>query len=131
VEGLAHAGPSDYLARMRAFPRPSSPRAAWADLKAFVAGQSRRKFAFAALAAVIPAFLIGLFLLGAVEGEYRPPEITWVQTYDPDRTDAEIRAQQKIDTAERVKREAEIEAELERRRKPFKDQAEFLESLGL
>lgn len=120
-----------YLRGMAFFPRPSSPSAVWADLRAFLKTRTRHQYAFAALSVALPFFILMLFALGSVEEEYRPPEVFWVKTFDPNRTDAEIRAQQKIDTAERLKREEKERAELEERRRPFKEQAEMLDKLGL
>ena len=92
---------------MRVFPRPVSPLAAWRDLKAFLGSRTPHQLGFAALSIPIPLFWLGLFYLDQVPVEYRPPQIVYVEKFDPNRTDEEIKAQQKIDTAERKKREAE------------------------
>ncbi len=113
------------------FPRPSRPSDAWADLRAFLQAGGSHKLGFAALSIVIPAFFLLLFTLDTVEKEYVAPEITWVTTFDPNRSDAEIIAQQKIDTAERIKREKELAIEMERRRKPFKDAEAAMKRWGL
>lgn len=88
-----------------AFPRPSSPLAAWRDLKAFMAQQERHKFFFAALAVIIPALIVTGFY---VDSNIKPaPQIIYVQNWPASRTDDEIKAQQKIDQAKRDKEAAE------------------------
>ena len=116
---------------MRVFPRPVSPLAAWRDLKAFLGSRTPHQFGFAALSITIPLFWLGMFYLDQVPTEYRPPEIVYVEKFDPNRTDAEIKAQQKIDTAERKKREAEEQRILEERRAPFKAIDKKMDDLGL
>jgi len=81
---------------MAVFPRPSSPRAVWADLKTFLAGRERHRLLFAFLAIAIT----GLMLLGFYvdsRPEPQPPQIIYAQSWPASRTDAEIIAQQKID----------------------------------
>jgi hypothetical protein len=116
---------------MRVFPRPVSPVAAWRDLKAFLGSRTPHQLGFAVLSVAIPLFWLGLFYLDQVPMEYRPPEIIYVKKYDPNRTDEEIKAQQKIDTAERKKREAEEQKILEERRAPFKAIDKKMDELGL
>ena len=88
-----------------ALPRPSSPLAAWSDLKAFLSQQNRHKIAFAIISLLIP----GLLILGFhVDSEVEPKaQIIYIQSWSADRTDAEIKAQQKIDQAKRDKEAAE------------------------
>lgn len=88
-----------------ALPRPSSPRAVWRDFKAFLAQQERHKFVFAAIAVAIPALIITGFY---VDSDIKPKaQIIYVQSWPASRTDDEIKAQQKIDQAERDKQAAE------------------------
>ena len=88
-----------------ALPRPSSPAAAWRELKAFLGQQERQKFFFALIAIMIP----GLIVLGFyVDANIQPePQIIYVQSWPENRTDAQIKAQQKIDQAARDKAAAE------------------------
>jgi len=88
-----------------ALPRPSSPTAAWRDLKAFLGQQERHKFFFALIAIMIP----GLIVLGFyVDANIQPePQIIYVQSWPENRTDAQIKAEQKIDQAARDKAAAE------------------------
>jgi len=99
-----------------ALPRPSSPLAAWRDLKAFLSQQNRHKIAFAIISLLIP----GLLILGFhVDSEVKPEaQLIYVQSWPADRSDEQIKAQQKIDQAKRDKEAAERQRkfqEMERR----------------
>jgi len=88
-----------------ALPRPSSPTAAWRDLKAFLGQQERHKFVFAAIAILIPVVIVSGFY---VDSNIKPEaQIIYVQSWPADRTDEQIKAQQKIDQAKRDKEVAE------------------------
>lgn len=87
------------------FPRPSSPLAAWRDLKGFIAQQQRHKIVFAAIAIAMPCLIVLGFY---VDSNIKPEaQIIYVQSWPADRTDAQIKAQQKIDQAKRDKEAAE------------------------
>ncbi len=129
--GVASARAKPYLGAMRVFPRPVSPKAAWRDLKSFLATRSPHKIGFAGLAITIPVFFLGLFYLDQVPMEYKAPEIIYVQKLDPNRSDAEIIAEQKRDTAKRKADEAARQKILEANRKPFKEIDKKLDDLGL
>ena len=116
---------------MRVFPRPVNPLAAFRDLRAFLGTCTRHQLGFAVLSIAIPLFWLGLFYLDQVPMEYRPPEIVYVEKFDPNRTDEQIKAQQKIDTAARKKHEAEVQRILEERRAPFKAIDKKMDDLGL
>ena len=116
---------------MSFFPRPASPKAALRDFRAFLRTRSPHKIGFAAVALGIPVLFMGLFYVDEVEEVYRLPEVTWVKTYNKGRTDAEIKAQQKIDTAKLKIEEAEEKRILEERRAPFKKIDKKLDDLGL
>ena len=116
---------------MSVFPRPSSPKAAWRDLKAFFKQPAAHKLGLALLSATIPLVLVALFYLGQVPMEYRPPKIVYVENFDPKRTDAEIIAQQKIDAKRRAAEEAERQRILEANRKPSKDMEKKMDEWGL
>ncbi len=116
---------------MSFLPRPARPAAALRDFRAFLRTRSPHKIGFAAVALGIPILFMGLFYVDEVEEVYRLPEITWIKTYDPGRTDAAIKAQQKIDTAARKVREEEERIILEKRRAPFKKIDKKLDELGL
>jgi hypothetical protein len=83
------------------FPRPSSPRAAFADLRAFMRQRSREQVIGAALAFLVTTIIVIEFIVDAKIGTAPPPQITYIQLYPSNRTDAEIVADQKKDQAER------------------------------
>jgi hypothetical protein len=83
------------------FPRPSSPRTAFADLRAFMRQRSREQLIGAALAFLVTTIIVIEFIVDAKIGTAPPPQITYVQLYPSNRTDAEIVADQRKDQAER------------------------------
>ena len=83
-------------------PRPSSPRAAIRDLTAFMRHGSREQRLGAALALLITAIIVILFLVDADTGAPLPEQITYVQLYPSNRTDAEIIADQKKDMIAKI-----------------------------
>ena len=60
--GLAGRRRRDYLGAMP-LPRPSSPRALWADLKAFWRDRPRHQWIAAVLAVLVPVGIIVTFLI--------------------------------------------------------------------
>jgi len=89
------------------FPRPSTPRAAFRDLAAFMRQRSREQLIGASLAVLITAVIVIEFLVDAQTGMKPPPQVVEVELYKPGRTDADIIADQKKDQAERAAFEKE------------------------
>jgi hypothetical protein len=92
-----------------AIPRPSSPRAAWADLKAFWQGQERHKLVFGLLAIMMPTLIMTGFYIDS-RMDKPQAKIFYVQSFRSDRTDAEIRKQniadqKALDTAREKRRQ--------------------------
>jgi len=118
--GLVPRGPPAYLAGMAFFTR-FSPFRAIRDLRFFLAQRRPYELGFLALAIVVTGLLlVGFMTDSRVEKVYKP-DIVYVQQWRLDRTDAQIRAQQKIDQpikdkaiAEQKRREAETQAEFKR-----------------
>lgn len=81
------------------FPRPVSPWAAIADLRAFMRQRSREQVIGGALAVLVTAIIVIEFLVDAKVGTAPPPQVVEVQLYAPNRTDVEIIADQKKDQA--------------------------------
>ena len=86
---------------MPVFPRPSSPRAALGDLFAFLRQRSREQVIGAMLAVLSTIIIVILFLVDPQINTAPPAQIIYVESYKPGRTDAEIKADQKKDQAER------------------------------
>jgi hypothetical protein len=83
------------------FPRPSSPRAAFRDLGAFMRQRSREQVIGGALAFLVTAIIIIEFVVDAKIGTAPPPQVIEVELYPSNRTDAQIIADQKKDQAEK------------------------------
>ena len=92
------------------FPKPVGPRAAFADLRAFMRQRSREKVIGAMLAVLVTAIIVIEFIVDSKINTAPPPTVVYADSWSGNRTDAEIVAQQKID---QKKREA---AMLERQR---------------
>ena len=95
---------------MPVFPRPSSPRAAFADLRAFLRRRSREQTIGAALAMLITMIIVIVFFVDASINTAPPRQVIYVDSWSANRTDAEIVAQQKKDQAAR---EAALKAKQE------------------
>jgi hypothetical protein len=84
------------------FPKPSGPVAAFRDLRAFMRQRSREQVIGACLALLVTAIIVIEFLVDAKIGTAPPPQVVEVEIYSPNRTDADIAADQKKDQAERA-----------------------------
>jgi hypothetical protein len=83
------------------FPKPVGPRAALADLRAFMRQRSREQFIGAALAILVTMIIVIEFLVDSKINTAPPPQVVYAESWKADRTDAEIIAQQKVDQAKR------------------------------
>jgi hypothetical protein len=86
---------------MSFFPRPSSPRAAFGDLIAFLRHREREHVIGAALAILVTIIIVIEFVVDSKVNTAPPPEVVEVQLYPANRTDADIVRDQKKDMAER------------------------------
>jgi hypothetical protein len=86
---------------MAVFPRPSSPRAALADFRAYFAHGNRRDHLLGGtLAVLITIIILILFFVDSKINTAPRPTIQFVESWPANRTDAQIIAQQKKDQAE-------------------------------
>ena len=108
-----------------------SPVAAFADLAAFLRARKRHEFLFALLAMAVPGFFIAMFVLSAKEAPYKNPDIIFIEDYSGGRTDAQIRAKQKIDSAKAKAQKAIEDAEEAKRQQFFKDIGNGMDAVGL
>ena len=83
------------------FPRPVGPRAAFADLRAFLRQREREHYIGAALALLVTIIIIIEFLVDSTINTAPPPRIVYANSWEANRTDAEIVADQKKQQAER------------------------------
>jgi len=87
---------------MSFLPKPSSPRAAWRDLLSFIRQREREHVIGASLAFLVTAIILIIFLVDPKVNTAPPEQVTWVELYPSNRTDAEIIADQKKDAAVRA-----------------------------
>ena len=83
------------------FPKPVGPRAAIADLRAFMRHRSREQFIGAALAILVTTIIVIEFLVDSKINTAPPPQVVYADSWTLNRSDAEIVAQQKIDQEKR------------------------------
>jgi hypothetical protein len=105
-------------------PRPSSPRALWADLKAFAAESSPYKWGAAAVAVIMPIAIVIVFTLDTRTNIDPPTQIIYVESWPASRSEAEIKAQQ-------AKDKAKADAFKKKRQAEFQKVDEGLERLGI
>jgi len=83
------------------FPRPVSPRAAYNDLRAFLSHSSREQRIGATLAFLATTIIVIEFFVDSKINTAPPPQIVYANSWNANRTDEEIKADQKKDQAER------------------------------
>ena len=119
MDGLARRARPPYLCRMSWFPKPSSPRAAFRDLTAFIRHSGREQRIGAALALLITAIIVFIFLIDAKIGVAPTPTPTYVELYPANRTDAEIIAEQKKEMVIKEQGEKEKRRQFQKLEKQF------------
>lgn len=108
-----------------------SPRRAYRDLRAFLAGRRRHELFFALPALVLTLLVIFAFYKDAhLERPYKR-NIIYAESWPITRTDAEIHAQQLIDQAKKREATAKAEARAEKRREEFKKVDDWLTNRGI
>ena len=118
------------FAAMNFFAR-MSPLRAVRDLRGFLAQRQPYELWFGILAIVVTGLiLVGFVKDSRIEKPY-DPQIIYVQQWTLDRTDEQIRAQQKIDQAKKDKEQAELRARQEKRQAEFKRLDDKLNSWGI
>src|ERR1700709_2295289 len=95
-------------------PRPASPRVLMQDLRVFWSSRPRGHWIAAALAATITTGILIAFYIDS--GQLGPPreQIIFLNSWPADRTDDQIRTQQKADLDARTRAEAEHRRQLRR-----------------
>ena len=101
------------------FPRPSTPRAAFRDLAAFMRQRSREQVIGAALAFLATAIIVIEFLVEPYTVSQPPPPVVYVQSWSANRTTAEIVADQKKDQQERKAYQLAKQREFQKLAKDF------------
>ena len=102
MAGLAMALAPPYLKAMSVLPPMVNPRAAMSDFAAAMGGDSKRdRLIGLAIAVLVTAIILIIFFVDAKINTAPPPRVIYVETYAPTRTDADIIASQKKDSAEK------------------------------
>jgi len=96
------------------FPKPSSPRAAFRDLTAFIRHSGREQRIGAALAVLITTIIVIIFVVDAKIGVAPTPTPTYVELYPSNRTDADIIAEQKNEEAAKEAGEKEKQRQFQK-----------------
>ena len=110
---------SPIYAGMAILPPMVGPRAALKDLKAFMGQRSREQLLGATLAVLVTIIIVIIFFVDSKINTAPPPQVIYVENYGPDRTDAEIIADQKKASEERRKAEEARRKEYEKLEKQF------------
>ena len=88
---------------MAILPPMVGPRAALRDLTAFMRQRSREQWLGASLAVLVTVIIVIIFFVDSTINTAPPPRIVYVENYGPDRTDADIMADQKKASEQRRK----------------------------
>jgi hypothetical protein len=105
-------------------PRPASPKALIADLRSFASQRPPHQWVAVALAIAMPIAIIILFITDGRTNIEPKAQLIYVESWPANRTDEQIKAEQKIDQAARDKARREHQAQ-------FKRLDDKLERLGL
>ena len=105
-------------------PRPASPRALIADLRAFAVERRPYQWAAMAFAVIMPVAIIIVFLIDGRTNIAPPEQVIYAESWSAKRTDAEIVADQK-------KHQAAREAAQKERQRQFQKLDKDLERLGI
>src|SRR4051794_2895803 len=81
-----------YIWLMSWLPSPSSPRTALRDLIAFVRQREREHVIGASLAVLVTMIIVLIFLIDPKVNTAPPEQVTFVELYPSNRTDAQIKA---------------------------------------
>jgi hypothetical protein len=107
------------------FPRPAGPRAVWEDLRGLFSAKGRHKLVFLTISIGITSTIMTGFIVESRDRSLLPgPQTIYVSDWHADRTDAEIKAQQKIDMKE-------LKEAREERRRQFQKLDDALKRLGI
>ena len=129
--GLALGPRRAYLMSMAFLPRPASPKGFLADIKGVFFARHRHGLLFAA-ASIITTIVIAALFLGDFKHE-KPwkRDVQYVENWEADRSDAIIKAQQKIDQAKRDLAEGEREIKRIEQRDQYKKLQKEMQSIGI
>ncbi|UYY57254.1 V-type proton ATPase subunit G [Sphingomonas sp. S2-65] len=113
------------------FLRSISPLRAIRDLRRYLAGRPAYEIWFLMLAMALTLVVIWAFVKDSNIAVPYKRNIIYVESWPLSRTDAEIRAQQKIDQAKKEAQLAELEKKRKQRQEEFKRVDESLKKWGI
>jgi hypothetical protein len=119
ARGWQEAPPRPILPHMAILPPMVGPRAALADLKAFMSQRSREQVIGASLAVLVTMIIVIIFFVDSKINTAPPEQIVYVESYGPGRTDADIKADQRKASEERRKAEEARRKEFQKLEKKF------------
>jgi hypothetical protein len=102
-----------------ALPRPASPRALVQDLRAFARQRSRHQWIAALFAIAMPVVIVVGFYFDSKTNIMPGEQIIYAESWSANRTDAEIKAQQKIDQQRRAEAEKARQEDFKKLEKRF------------
>lgn len=105
-------------------PRPASPRALWADMKAFWRERPRHQWLAAVLALLVPSGILLAFYIDGRTNLTPRQTTTKLEIWPANRTEAQIRADQN-------RRQAETDRRANERREQFRKVDDTLNRLGI
>ncbi len=100
-DSLCNRASSAYIGVMPIFPRPSTPKAAFGDLFAYLMERRRYKGLIFGLSAAVTFVVIFGFYHDMARFDKPEPTITWVNNIAPTQTDVDIIRQQMVDIEKR------------------------------
>ena len=119
VQGWPSRATGPTSAAMAILPPTVGPRAALRDLKAFLGQRSREQLLGATLAVLVTIIIVIVFLVDSKINTAPEPTVVYVENYGPERTDADIIADQRQASEERRKAEEARRAEYQKLEKQF------------
>ena len=108
-----------------------SPVRAYRDLRLFLASRQPYELGFLALAMLVTGFFVYAFAHDSTVPVAYKPDIIYVEQWPATRTDAEVRAQQKIDSVEKTRLLAEQKKREDELRAGFKRLDDRLKRYGI
>ena len=104
---------------MAILPPTVGPRAALRDLAAFLRQRSREQVIGASLAVLVTLIIVIIFFVDSKINTSTPPQVIFVESYGPERTDEDIVRDQKKASEERRRAEELRRQEYEKLQKQF------------
>ena len=114
-----HSARGPTYGAMAILPPTVGPRAALRDLTAFLRQRSREQVIGASLAMLVTVIIVIVFFVDSQINTAPPPRIVYVENYGPNRTDADIIADQKKASEERRRAEEARRKEFQKLQKEF------------